>query len=299
MELNYLKDFVTLARIHHFQEAADALFISQSALSKHIKAIEAELGQELFIRSRKRSELSDFGKLFLPYALKMLEIQQEYTALLPRPDKYVAFGYIPMVTLYNFMNYFTTFLQKSPSYQYSLVQGDPERLVGLLRRGSVEFILTCDIPSLPEEEYEKILYTQDRLVVILPEDHRLAACKNVSVEDLEKENLIAFSANVYAENYLEQLYPNANFQVAISVEKDALLLELVQQKFGVSVMTFWAAAKLSQKGIVVKDIYPASRLEFYMIYQKNRNVSSLTRSFAEYLKKRNEGEHPTARLGAP
>lgn len=293
MELNYLKDFVTLARIRHFQEAADAMFISQSALSKHIKAIEAELGQDLFIRSRKRSELSEFGKLFLPYALRMLEIQQEYTALLPHADKYVAFGYIPMVTLYNFMNFFTGFLQKSPSYQYSLVQGDPERLAGLLRRGSVEFILTCDIPALPSEEYEKILYTQDRLVVLLPEGHRLASCENVSIEELEKENLITLSANVYAENYLQQMYPNANFQVPISVERDTLLPELIQHKFGVSVMTYWAAWKLSQSGIVIKELHPVSRLKFYMIYQKNRNLSSLTKSFAEYLIKRNEGESPT------
>lgn len=70
MELNYLNDFVTLARIRHFQNAADALFISQSTLSKHIKAIESELGQDLFIRSRKCSQLTEFGKLFLPYAKK-------------------------------------------------------------------------------------------------------------------------------------------------------------------------------------------------------------------------------------
>lgn len=293
MELNYLKDFITLAQIQHFQEAADALFISQSTLSKHIKAIESELGQNLFIRSRKQSELSEFGKLFLPYARKMLDIQQEYTALLlPHSDHYVAFGYIPMVTLYNFISFFTAFLKKCPSYQYSLIEGDPERLLGLLRRRSVEFILTCDIPSLSEMEYEKIFYTQDRLIAILPEGHRLAACEKVSIEDLEKENLINFSASVYTENYLQQLYPNAKFQVPISVEKASLLLELVRQNFGVSVMTYWASTKLSQDGIVVKEIYPASRLEFYMIYQKNRSLSSLTKSFAEYLKKRNDMEHP-------
>jgi len=54
MELNYINEFVVLARVLHFQEAADLLFIGQSSLSKHIKSIETELGEDLFIRSKKK-----------------------------------------------------------------------------------------------------------------------------------------------------------------------------------------------------------------------------------------------------
>lgn len=290
MELNYLNDFVTLARIRHFQNAADALFISQSTLSKHIKAIESELGQDLFIRSRKCSQLTEFGRLFLPYAKKILEIQQEYTALLlPRPaaDAYVSFGSIPMVTLYNFMRFFTLFLKRSPAYQYNMIQGSTQRLLTLLKQKQVEFILTVDIPDLPEEEYERVLYARDRLVAILPPNHRLASSKYVTVEDLEKENLIAFSS-MNAEGPLRQMYPNSNFRITISVEKEALLYELVRHGYGISIMTYWSSQKVSGEGIVVKDIYPLSNIEFYMIYPKKGQLSALTKSFADYLKARND-----------
>ena len=290
MEINYLKDYVMLAQTCHFQEAADLLFISQSTLSKHIKSIELELGQELFIRSRKRTELTAFGKEFLPYAKKILAIQEEYTDLL-LPDnstgERVAFGGAPMVTLYNFMRFFTEFLKKRPNFQYSIIQGSSQRLLSLLQHKHVDFILTDDIP-LPDDEYQKVLYTRDWLVVVIPQNHPLAACDNVNVKDLEKENLITFTNNPNTEHYLRRLYPGYDFQMPISVEKETLLFNLIRQGFGISVMTNWSSRHYSAEGTVIKEIYPRSYLDIYMIYQKNRKLSPLTRAFSDFLNKRNE-----------
>lgn len=289
MELNYLKDFVTLAQIRHFQEAADILYISQSTLSKHIKAIESELGQELFIRSRKRTELSEFGKQFLPYAKEMLKIQQEYTNELlndPSADGRIAFGCIPMLTLYNFMGFFSEYLKKSPHFQYNIIQGSSQRLLTLLQQNNVEFILTDDI-SL-HGDYEKVHYTRDYLVVILPVNHPLASNDSVNIRDLEKENLITFTNLAATEHYLHRLYPGIDFQLPISVEKESLLFGLIRQGFGVSVMTNWTSKHYVAEGTIAKPIYPHAYLDFYMIYQKNRKLSPFTRAFITHLKKQAE-----------
>ena len=66
MEIEYIRQFALLARDCHFQSAADELFISQSTLSKHIAALEKELGQKLFHRTTRQVELTDFGRAFLP-----------------------------------------------------------------------------------------------------------------------------------------------------------------------------------------------------------------------------------------
>lgn len=286
MELNYLKDFVLLAEVQHFQNAADMLFISQSTLSKHIKSIEAELGQDLFIRSHKRTELSDFGRLFLPYARQILNIQEEYTDQLLQDlttDNRVAFGCTPMVTLYNFMEFFTGYMKKKPSVQYNIIQGSSERLLTLLQRKNVDFILADDI-SLPEKDFQKILYTRDSLVAILPAEHPLASHKNVSIKELETENLITFSNLMNAEHYLKRLYPDSNFQTTITVEKESLLFDLIRRGLGVSVMTNWASVHYAVEGTLIKEITPRPFLDIYMIYQKNRKLSSLTKALAAYLK---------------
>lgn len=291
MELNYLKDVVTLAAVQHFQEAADLLYISQSTLSKHIKAIETELGHELFIRSRKRTELSDFGKLFLPYAQQILDIQQEYTEELLTDmsnSNNVIIGCIPMVTLYNFMGFFTKYIERNPSIKYNLIQGSSRRLLSLLHQKKVDFILTYDIQG-PEDEFQKVLYTRDHLVAILPKGHRLASSENVNIDDLEKENIITLSDSVNAEYFLRRQYPGHSFLTSISVEKERILFDLIQKGFGVSVMTNRAATHYNtSEEIVVRDIYPLSHLNIYMIYLKNRKLSPLTKAFAEHLKKQNK-----------
>ena len=65
MELNHLKEFVVLAKIENYMEAAENLFISQSTLSKHIKSLETELGINLFDRTTRQVKLNEAGRVFL------------------------------------------------------------------------------------------------------------------------------------------------------------------------------------------------------------------------------------------
>lgn len=66
MEIEYICEFVVLAETCNYMEAADRLFVSQSALSRHIKALEEDLQVQLFDRSTRKVSLSPFGSLFLP-----------------------------------------------------------------------------------------------------------------------------------------------------------------------------------------------------------------------------------------
>lgn len=73
MTLVQLKHFVTLARLGSFAKASVALFMTQPALSRSIKALEDELGQLLFDRLGRRIELTPFGQQTLERALALLE----------------------------------------------------------------------------------------------------------------------------------------------------------------------------------------------------------------------------------
>lgn len=73
MTLVQLKHFATLARLGSFAKASVALFMTQPALSRSIKALEDELGQPLFDRLGRRIELTPFGQRTLERALSLLE----------------------------------------------------------------------------------------------------------------------------------------------------------------------------------------------------------------------------------
>ena len=87
MDIKHLAEFVALAETGNYLETADNLFISQSTLSKHIMALEKELGVSLFERTTRKIHLSTEGETFLPYALKIVRLQEEAANVLSAHSK--------------------------------------------------------------------------------------------------------------------------------------------------------------------------------------------------------------------
>jgi DNA-binding transcriptional LysR family regulator len=74
MEIYQLRTFVTVAKLGHITKAADALHVTQPAVTGHIKALEQELGIALFDRSHGRITLTKSGELLLPEVEKTLSV---------------------------------------------------------------------------------------------------------------------------------------------------------------------------------------------------------------------------------
>ena len=68
MDIEYLHEFVALSEIGNYQQTADILFISQTTLSRHMQALEKDLGAELFDRTSRTNSLTEYGKCFLVHA---------------------------------------------------------------------------------------------------------------------------------------------------------------------------------------------------------------------------------------
>ncbi|KWI75263.1 LysR family transcriptional regulator [Burkholderia ubonensis] len=77
MELKLLRTFLTVTELRHFSRAADALHMSQPALSKQIGALEASLGGRLFERGRHGATLTPFGERFLSDAQALVRDADE------------------------------------------------------------------------------------------------------------------------------------------------------------------------------------------------------------------------------
>lgn len=80
MDISRFGEFAILAQSRTFLDAAELLFMSQSTLSKHIMAMEHELGCKLIDRSKRHVTLTAQGEALLPYAQKIATLQHRYLA---------------------------------------------------------------------------------------------------------------------------------------------------------------------------------------------------------------------------
>src|SRR5437764_6161012 len=73
MEITQIETFLAVASFGGFHRAAEALRVSQPAVSSRIKALEESLGVPLFVRSRNTLTLSSAGRVLRPYAEQLLK----------------------------------------------------------------------------------------------------------------------------------------------------------------------------------------------------------------------------------
>ena len=115
MEVNFnqLKYFVAIVKQGSFWSAALEEYISQSSLSKQIKALETELGVTLFNRSGNKITLTEAGSCFYSYALRILDIKnemhKELTEFETTPIEEVKFASIPIVSSYKISSLLSDF----------------------------------------------------------------------------------------------------------------------------------------------------------------------------------------------
>ena len=76
MDTQSLQTFIALAEYRNFTRAADSLFIAQSTVTNRIAELEKEIGKQLFARNKRKVALTQEGELFLPYAKRILELQE-------------------------------------------------------------------------------------------------------------------------------------------------------------------------------------------------------------------------------
>ena len=104
MDISRFGEFAILAQSRTFLDAAELLFMSQSTLSKHIMAMEHELGCKLIDRSQRHVTLTAQGEALLPYAQKIATLQHRYLAAIQigagEPLEHLTVGSIPIMAPY-------------------------------------------------------------------------------------------------------------------------------------------------------------------------------------------------------
>lgn len=198
MNISYFREFAVLAEEKNYMEAAERLYMNQSTLSKHIKAMESELGVSLFDRSTRRVELTEYGKALLPYARNITRCEFEYSSLLRqmqnREKGMMTLGSIPPMAQYGIVGLLAAFQSEYPDSHVTILEEDSQNLVNLLQEKKCELIflreskLDFEKNFMDDNALVRIPFVQDRLIALLPSGHPLAQKEQITLRELKDEN---------------------------------------------------------------------------------------------------------------
>ena len=206
--LRRLRYFQSVVRLNSFSQAAEENYISQSAISQQIQALEKELGFPLLERKNRRFTLTAAGAYFYQ---KSLSFTAEYEKMCAeaRPDSAqgdpagLTIGYLRCYSGSEFHRALAEFAARRPEVNLSVEYGNHEELYALLRTGRVDLVLN-DQRRAFSQEYVNLILTTCRSLVEVSARSPLAQLERISPEQLKDVPCILIASPAQRET--EQAY---------------------------------------------------------------------------------------------
>jgi len=209
--------------------------------------LEDELGARLFDRLGRSVRLTDLGKTFLPRALAVLrELEAARGDVVEQKDSVagsVIVGVIPTVAPYFLPPQLTSFSRKFPQSHLTVVEEITPVLLDRLRAGTIDVaILALPIRG---HEFDAFPLLTERLFAALPQKHKLAARRTLSLKDLRAEPFLllrdghCFRDTAVAACDRARLHP----QIIFESGQFSSLLSMVGAGMGVSIVPEMAIEK--------------------------------------------------------
>lgn len=194
MTLKQLTYFRSVADSLSFTKAAKECFISQTAISRQIRALEEELGVPLFVRNTVRVRLTPAGEYLFRQSQKILNMIDETLAQTKKIDlaghPHLSIALPSLVERQCIMEPLRSFRASHPEITLSLRHGVPHALVNQVVEGHLDILIAMclDLPDLSGLRVLKL--PPSPCVLVTSIDHPLASCSRVRPEHLEGETFI-------------------------------------------------------------------------------------------------------------
>lgn len=247
MNLNQLRYFVSVAECRNFTKAAANHFISQTAITQQIHALEEHVGTKLFDRNSRPVSLTPAGRVFLKEAREilgkldaaLLRTREATTGL----EGVLRLGFTKGYEHGDLPKYLRSFHQAYPNVLVSCYRCDTDALASGLMNGQYDVIFTWDSTNLRQEESLEVrVMEQVPLRVALYADHPLARRKELSRRDLKQENILFMSpsgtGDSFGDAFYIKLYQEAGYQPNIILRSNDMesILMMVAAEEGISIV---------------------------------------------------------------
>ncbi len=202
--LRAFRIFRDLVTTQSFTEAAHRNFLTQSAVSHHLRALEKTFGQQLVERGRGRIRLTRAGVLFFEATQELLKRYEQLESALKAPAGEVTgrlqIGSIYTIGLYELPRYTTAYLKRYPKVDLFLTYLKDAEVQDAVLADRIELGIV-DSPK-PHPQLTITFFKKKRVVLIVPPKHPWAAKKKISIAKLQDQPFIVPQAEFPVDDIL-------------------------------------------------------------------------------------------------
>lgn len=290
MDLNKLRTFCSIAEKGNFSAVAEDLFMSQSAVSQQIQALERRYGVVLFDRGSKGATLTEPGRILYEKARKILdvedEINQEFDDLRGLKGGELHVGASTTVGNFIMPFYLGEFKKRYPEVKVSLMVEntriiEEQLLAGLFPLAVVEH--ESQNQALVREPIER-----DQLILFVSPEHRWADRSSVTREELMDEPFITRELGSGTREVMEDKLRESGvdkLNVTMELGNSAAITTAVTAGLGVSILSRRVVHAQLESSILKQVPIEGVTLEreFYLITVADRYSSPASIKFRELL----------------
>lgn len=236
MKTSRYQVFLKIVETKSLTRTASYFGCTQSAVSQLVKALEAELGVSLLIRSKNGVRLTAEGEYLLPSMRQIvagersvferaLELQNLNAGL-------IRIGIFTSLSCQWLPPYLKRFRKTYPNIGFELLQGDVNEIADWLRNGTVDVGFTTP-PGSDEFYFRELL--ADRMNIVLPPEHPLAG-QNVTLEQLKEETFVLLESGY--SSITEKMFQDAGMRPKqqYTVQDDYTVMSMVESGLGVTLL---------------------------------------------------------------
>ncbi len=299
MTFEDLRVFVTVAAERSFSRAARKLRRTQPAVSQAIRRLEDDAGERLIDRSSRDGTLTDAGELLLDYATRLLRLAEEATGavadlrdvrkgrVLIGANEGGVHALLPLIQ---------AFQQQFPSVLVDVRRIHSRQMAQEVLLRTVDFGLITFNP--PERELLSMVIGSDELVLLVRPDHPLASRKQITMEEVGQQPIIAHNDPSPARERVLRLYETRNAPLNIRMSLPSLdgIKRAVEMGLGVALLPRRCANGEITRGqlveIKVPDLRSPRQVRF--IYRRDGDLSHAAQAFLEVTKTATGATTPAA-----
>ena len=242
MELRQLEYFAAVADEANFTRAAARVHISQSGVSAQVRALEKELGAELFDRSGRTARLTEAGREALPYAKAALDavtgLRQTVDQVQGLVRGHLTIGMVTGCEVKPLFTALAAFHREHPAIELELAEDNSQQLVAGVRVSLYDIALVGLADTTPEHLASHVI-AREGLVALAPVDSELGRLEEVTVEELTAYPLVTLPEGtgiraVFDEAFLSQGFlPN----LALAASAPGAVASLAARGLGIAVLS--------------------------------------------------------------